>query len=454
MKRDSIDLGKTNISSLFRIYFLPTLLGMLSMCVVTAIDGIFIGHGVGSEGVAAVNIAIAPMMLLVGLALMLGMGCSVVSSIHLSRGVFKTARINVSQSIVTATVLVMLFYAIVYASPTRFAIALGASPTLLPYVLDYLLWLTPGVLFWILTILGLFIVRLDGAPKLAMWFNIIPCILNAVLDYVFIFPLGMGLKGAAIATAISEAVGGILVIAYLGWFARSLKLIKLKISSKSLRLFARNIGYQSRIGVPALLGEMSMAIIMFMGNQVFMRYLGDNGVGAFGIACYYCPFIFMIGNAIAQSAQPIISFNFGIGQFDRVRQTERLAIITALVCGTIVTAMFVFMPRLMVSLFIAPEGEAARIAIAGLPVFSVAVLCYIFNLTAIGYFQSVERIAPSIIFALLRGFVFVVPSFLLMPMILGTTGIWLALGVSEILTAASIITFYFTRNRKGKLKTC
>lgn len=249
-------------------------------------------------------------------------------------------------------------------------------------------------------------------------------------------------------------MGGILVIAYLGWFARSLKLIKLKISSKSLRLFARNIGYQSRIGVPALLGEMSMAVIMFMGNQVFMRYLGDNGVGAFGIACYYCPFIFMIGNAIAQSAQPIISFNFGIGQFDRVRQTERLAIITALVCGTIVTAMFVFMPRLMVSLFIAPEGEAARIAIAGLPVFSVAVLCYIFNLTAIGYFQSAERIAPSIIFALLRGFVFVVPSFLLMPMILGTTGIWLALGISEILTAASIITFYFTRNRKGKLKTC
>ncbi len=86
MERDSIDLGKANVSSLFRIYFLPTLLGMLSMCIVTAIDGIFIGHGVGSEGVAAVNIAIAPTMLLVGFALMLGMGCSVVSSIHLSRG--------------------------------------------------------------------------------------------------------------------------------------------------------------------------------------------------------------------------------------------------------------------------------------------------------------------------------------------------------------------------------
>lgn len=138
----------------------------------------------------------------------------------------------------------------------------------------------------------------------------------------------MGLKGAAIATSISMAIGGILVMVYLGWFAKTLRLIKLKLSRKSMRLALRNIGYQSRIGVSALLGEASMAVIMFVGNQIFMRYLGDDGVAAFGVACYYCPFIFMIGNAIAQSAQPIISFNFGKGSLDRVRNTERLAIIT------------------------------------------------------------------------------------------------------------------------------
>ena len=90
---------------------------------------------------------------------------------------------------------------------------------------------------------------------MAMWLNIIPCSLNAVLDYVFIFPLGMGLKGAAIATSISMAIGGILVMVYLGWFAKTLRLIKLKLSRKSMRLALRNIGYQSRIGVSALLGE-------------------------------------------------------------------------------------------------------------------------------------------------------------------------------------------------------
>lgn len=450
MKRDAIDLGKTHIPSLFRIYFVPTLLGMLSTCIVTAIDGIFVGHGVGSDGVAAVNIAYSPMMLLIGIGLMLGIGCSVVSSIHLSRGAVRTARFNLTQALVAATILVLIFWAFVYSSPVSFAKALGASPTLMPLVLDYLLWVTPGILFCVWSIIGLFIIRLDGAPQLAMWLNIIPSSLNAVLDYVFIFPLGMGLKGAAIATSISMAIGGILVMVYLGWFAKTLRLIKLKLSRKSMRLALRNIGYQSRIGVSALLGEASMAVIMFVGNQIFMRYLGDDGVAAFGVACYYCPFIFMIGNAIAQSAQPIISFNFGKGSLDRVRNTERLAIITAGICGVIVTSMFVFMPRLLVALFIDPHTEAARMAIAGLPIFSTAVIFYIFNLTAIGYFQSVERVKPSIIFALLRGFVIIVPSFCLMPLILGTTGIWLALGVSELLTAVCIIAFYIYHHSSAR----
>lgn len=447
MKREAIDLGKAHIPSLFRIYFLPTLLGMLSTCIVTAIDGIFIGHGVGSQGVAAVNIAYSPMALLVGIGLMLGMGCSVVSSIHLSRGAVKSARYNICQAFTAASAMVFIFWILVYSSPERFAVVLGSSPTLMPLVLDYLLWITPGMIFCVWSIIGLFIIRLDGSPKLAMWLNIVPCILNAILDYVFIFPLGMGLRGAAIATTISMAAGGIMIMIYLGWFANMLRFIKLKLSSNSLRLAVRNIGYQSRIGLSAFLGEASMAVIMFTGNQSFMHYLGDDGVGAFGIACYYCPFIFMIGNAIAQSAQPIISFNFGIGRPDRVKATERLAVITACISGTIVTSMFVFMPHLLVALFIEPSSNTVNIAVAGLPIFSTAVIFYIFNLTAIGYFQSVERVAPSVTFAIMRGLVFVVPSFCVMPMIFGPTGIWLALGVSEIMTTVCIISFYHYKRR-------
>ena len=119
-------MGKTHLPCLFRIYFVPTLLGMLSTCIVTANDGRFVGHGVGSDGVAAVNIAYSPMMLLIGIGLMLGIGCSVVSSIHLSRGAVRTARFNLTQALVAATILVLIFWAFVYSAPVSFANALGA----------------------------------------------------------------------------------------------------------------------------------------------------------------------------------------------------------------------------------------------------------------------------------------------------------------------------------------
>lgn len=443
MNRDSIDLGKTKVSQLFRIYLIPTLIGMLSICVVTATDGIFIGRGIGSEGVAAINIAWVPIALWMGFGLMMGVGCSVISSIQLSRQLEKTARINVSQAFLFASVAVGIFIAVALAAPVKLARFLGASDKLLPLAVDYICWLTPSLIFNMWMTIGLFIIRLDGAPKLAMWCNIIPGVLNAVLDYIMIFPLGMGMKGAAIATATSTCIGGAIVIVYLLFFAKKLRLIRLKCSLTSIRLMCRNLGYQMRVGLSAFLGEATLAMLMFTGNQVFMKYLGDDGVGAFGIACYYCPFIFMVGNAIAQSAQPILSFNHGALQSKRVRDTERLAVITAVIAGILVTSLFVFIPKQMVSLFLDQSGEAAQIAIKGLPYFSSAVVFYIFNLTAIGYFQSVERPVPAVVFALLRGLVFLVPSFILLPKAFGINGIWCALGLSESLTAICIIVFYF-----------
>lgn len=442
MNRDSIDLGKTKVSQLFRIYLIPTLIGMLSICVVTATDGIFIGRGIGSEGVAAINIAWVPIALWMGFGLMMGVGCSVISSIQLSRQLEKTARINVSQAFLFASVVVGIFIAVALAAPVRLARFLGASDNLLPLAVDYICWLTPSLIFNMWMTIGLFIIRLDGAPKLAMWCNIIPGVLNAVLDYIMIFPLGMGMKGAAIATATSTCVGGTIVMIYLLFFAKKLRLIRLKCSLTSIRLMCRNLGYQMRVGLSAFLGEATLAILMFTGNQVFMKYLGDDGVGAFGIACYYCPFIFMVGNGIAQSAQPILSFNHGALQGKRVRDTERLAVTTAVIAGILVTSLFIFIPKQMVSLFLDPSGEAAQIAIKGLPYFSSAVVFYIFNLTAIGYFQSVERPVPAVVFALLRGLVFLVPSFILLPKAFGINGIWCALGLSESLTAICIIAFY------------
>lgn len=442
MQRDSIDLGTVKIPRLFRLYLIPTLLGMLSLCAVTATDGIFVGRGVGSDALAAVNICIAPTMVMMGISLMLGVGSSVVSSIHLASGNVKAARLNVTQALATATLIVVIFLGLTLISIDTTGRALGSSDTLMPLVRDYMPWIFVCCLFQSWCSIGLFVVRLDGSPKYAMWCNVLPGLLNVVLDYIFIFPLQMGIKGAAIATCISCAVGGVMVMGYLLFFARTLRLIKIKMSRKSFRLTLRNIGYQCKIGISALLGEATMGVLMLMGNLMFMKYIGNDGVGAFSIACYYCPFVFMIGNAIAQSAQPIISYNYGKGSKSRVIATEKLAILAALGCGLAITAAFIFTPSAMVHLFLDPDLAAAKIAVKGFPVFSVAFIAFIFNLTAIGYFQSVEKVTPSIVFALLRGLIFLVPAFILLPTILNATGIWLALGISEILTALSIVGFY------------
>lgn len=443
MQRDQIDLGTVKISRLFRLYFFPTLMGMLSLCAVTAIDGIFVGHSTGSDGLAAVNICIAPTMVIVGIGLMLGVGASVVCSIHLARQRLKVARINATQALSAGVIAVLLFLALTLSAPHTTARILGCSDTLMPLAMDYMPWIFGCCLFQICGAIGLFIVRLDGAPRYAMWCNVIPAVLNIVLDYVFIFPLDMGLKGAGIATFISCAIGGLMVVVYIAGYARQLRLIRFKLSSKGLRLTLRNLGYQCRIGVSALLGEATMGMLMFMGNIVFMTYVGDDGVGAFSIACYYCPFVFMIGNAIAQSVQPIISFNYGQGKHHRVVHAERLAVICAGVCGLLVTVAFVAFPGQMVALFLGGSSHTVDIAVKGFPLFAAAFVFFIFNLTAIGYFQAVEKVWAAIVFALLRGLVFMVPSFLLLPEIAGTSGIWLALALSEALTSMCIVAYYF-----------
>lgn len=442
MKRDAINFESDKVSVLFRKMLVPTLLGTVCLSAVTAIDGILVGHGVGSGGVAAVNIVVPIYQIMSGLGLMIGAGCSVAASIHQSRQNLKAARLNISQAIILSSLLVLMLTAVVLSFPAQVARMLGSSETLMPQVLDYLRWIMPCFMFEMWSMIGLFIIRLDGAPRYAMWCNVIPSLLNAVLDWVFIFPLGMGVKGAAIATTISIALGGIMTLAYLLFFARSLKLLPLKISRKSIMLAFRNIGYQCRIGSSSLFGELTLAVLIFIGNIVFMEYLGDTGVGAFGIACYYAPFFFMMGNSIAQSAQPIISYNYGISRWKEVREARRLLLLASVVTGVAVTLLFIFIPDKLVALFVDPTGEAGRIAIDGFPYFAAGIVFFILNVAIIGYWQSIERIKKAVLFVFLRGFALLVPCFIILPKLLGTEGIWLAMPLAELMTFILMLAFY------------
>ena len=154
----------------------------------------------------------------------------------------------------------------------------------------------------------------------------------------------------------------------------------------------------------------------------------------------------MVGNAIAQSAQPILSYNYGAGNFERVWQAGRLALRTAVLCGGIVMLVFMAVPRGLVDLFLGGDGAggaAARIAAEGLPYFASGFIFFVVNIAVIGYNQSLERMAVSTSFALLRGALFLVPSFIIMPRVA-------AMPVSEFLTTLSIIAYYGVRRMRRR----
>lgn len=436
--KQELDFGTERVSTLFRKIFVPTVLGMLSLSAVTMVDGIFVGHGTGSDGIAAVNICIPLLMALQGIGLMAGAGCSVMASIAIAQGKASRARTYTTHAIVLVTLIAAAVIVVTMIDPHQVGRWLGSSEHLLPQVVDYLYWFAPSLLFQMWLEVSLYVIRLDGAPRLAMWCSIINAVLNTILDWLLIFPLGMGVKGAAIATSISCLVGAAVAMGYLLFRAKAVRLHSLHLSRRGMQFWLQNIKEQCEIGFSAFLGEMTLAVLFFVGNLVFMHYLGDNGVGAFGISCYYMPFVFMMGNAIAQSAQPIISFNYGLGNRKRVHSALWVSLCTAILVGILPMLLFTFFPAWLVALFLDLNTPTARLAIDGFPYYAVGFVFFVVNLSIIGYYQSRERILPATWFALLRGLLFLVPCFVLLPRWFGTKGIWLALSASEMLTTTCI----------------
>lgn len=339
MMKDSIDFGNMEIPRLFRRLLIPTVLGMLFSAAFVITDGIFVGRGIGSDALAAVNIT-APLFLInTGVGLMFGVGASVVASIHLSHGKVKTARINVTQAVAVSSLILAAYSLAICLFAPEVARLLGCSQRLQPLVLEYMYWFVPFLPFSALLSSGMFFIRLDGSPNYAMWCNAVPALINIVLDYVFIFLLDWGMFGAALATSLGYVVGAAMILAYLSRRRNVIRFCRVKTSRKSLRLTRRNVGYMCRLGLSTFLCEGAIAAMMFTGNYVFIRHLGEDGVAAFSIACYFFPIIFMVYNAIGQSAQPILSYNFGAGRSDRVRSAFRLAMATAVAVGLLFSSL-------------------------------------------------------------------------------------------------------------------
>lgn len=450
LDRDSLDLGSEKIPKLFRQLFFPTLIGMVFNALLTIIDGVFVGQGVGANGIAAVNIVAPLFMVVTGLGLMFGIGSSVIASIRLANNEIKAANIIGTQAFIVGTVIVVLISIPCLISPEKVVRMLGSSDLLLHNTIDYLLWLLPGMVFLLIECVGMMLIRLDGSPRYAMWCNIVAATFNIALDYILVFPLQMGVAGAAIATSVSCALGGIMVLIYFMFFSKTLKFYRLKTSLTSLLLTLRNTWYMAKIGFATFLTEIAMSVMMLTGNYVFIDALGENGVAAFSIACYLFPVIFSMSNAVAQSAQPIISYNYGAGNMRRVSKSLTTSLIAALTCGIIVTAIVALGAGPIIMLFLRPDSGAFDIACDGLPMFALCGIFFALNIAMIGYYQSLEQSARATVFTLLRGIIFIVPLFLTLPLILGTAGMWLAIPASELLTLIVISADYVANRHRHK----
>lgn len=435
---------------MFRKLLLPTVLGMIFSALFIITDGIFVGKGIGSDALAAVNIVSPLWLFSTGIGLMFGVGASVVASIHLSHGKVKVARINITQSVVISSLLLMGTSTIFCTFATDVVRLLGSSERLAPLAIEYIHWFVPFSAFTALLNSGMFFLRLDGSPNYAMMCNVVAAVINIVLDYLFIFPFGWGMFGAALASAIGTTLGALMIVFYLMRRRCTLRFYPVKLSRKSLLLTCRNVGYMCRLGSSAFLCEVAIACMMFVGNQVFIRYLKEDGVAAFSIACYFFPIIFMVYNAIAQSAQPIISYNYGLHESLRVRRTYLLALKTALTCGVVFALATIICSREIVALFIDRSYPTYAIAVKGLPLYATGFLFFAVNIVSIGYFQSVERARYATVITLLRGFILLTVCFFGLPLLLGNPGIWLATPLAELLTTLFILLIYIGTSRKHR----
>ncbi len=434
MQRDSLDFKSMSVEKLFTKLLVPTIMGMAASALFTVVDGIFVGNGIGSDAMAAVNISAPIFMIITGVGLMFGMGGGILTSINLSQGKKKVANINFTQSVIALVFISLVMTLLLTIFPHKIATLFGSDEYLMDMVVEYLFWFSISLPFTVLVVALPFFIRLTN-PKISMWAMLV----NIILDYLFIFVFKWGLFGAAIATDIGEFVGAAIMIIYLFRHSIAIRFVWLKLSVKSLLLTLRNVGYMIKLGFSVFLSEITISVMIISGNYVFMDYMGADGVAAYSVICYLFPIIFMVFNATVQSAQPIISYNYGCGQMKRSDNALRLSMLFTLAFAFSIMLLFICFTRSIVTLFIPDTASAAwGYAVAGLPLFATDYLFFGINIIIIGYYTSIERLRRAISLTVLRGILPVV-FFFTLPLLLDVNGIWLAVAAGDITTTVVIV---------------
>ncbi len=423
-------------------FSMPAIAGLLVGTLYNIVDRVFVGRGVGTEALAAATVAFPIMMILSAVSVLISVGATSLISIRLGE-----RRLDDAERIAgNATTILVLVPAVCTAIYLAFAkpilVLFGASTQVLPYAMDFMRIIMLGAVFGSISFGMNNFIRAEGSPRFAMLTQVIGAVINAVLNYVFIFQLQMGIKGSALATVIGQAISAGCVLSYF-FSKRSVVRIRLRnLTPTPAILYSVAI-----LGFAPFAMQIMGSFVQLILNQTLKSYGGDLGISAAGIMMSIAMLAFMPVIGISQGAQPIIGYNYGARQYRRVRETLKKAIIAGTVFVLAGYLVMRFWPVAIVGLFSKDvalrdlASHALRVFFSFMPIMAFQVICA-------NYFQAVNKPLPATLLGLSRQLLIFLPLLLILPRIWGIEGVWRTAPIADVLSAIVTAVFIYREMKK------
>ncbi|MBP2033442.1 putative MATE family efflux protein [Clostridium algifaecis] len=432
----SVKLGNKKISKLLLEFSIPAIVGMLVNSLYIVIDRIFIGRVVGAMAISGVSLTFPIGILIMAFAMLVGIGAAARISIKLGENKKNEAENILGNALVLLVLVsaIVTFLGLVFVEPMLRSF--GASNNTIGYAKQFITILLAGSIFQIIGFGLNNIIRSEGNPKKAMTTMLIGGICNIILDFVFIYILNFGIRGAAIATVISQGINMVWVLYY---FLRGNSMLKIK--KENLHLKKDVVLSIFSIGMSPFAMQLAASLVNIILNRSLFIYGGDLAIGAMGIINGIATLILMPIFGINQGVQPIIGFNYGAKLYNRVKEALKIAIIAASVISTVGALSVHIFPRILVELFNKNDVNLTNISVNGIKIFMFMFPILGFQIVSSNFFQAIGRAKISMFLALLRQVIVLIPMILVLPKMFGLNGVWLAAPVSD--SVSTVLTFIF-----------
>ncbi len=444
------ELGTAPVGKLLFKLAVPTVIAQLVNMLYNIVDRIYIGHmpGDGSLALTGVGVCMPLIMIVTAFAALIVSGGAPRASIFMGKGDMDSAEKTLGSCFSTQIVLSLLLTLAMLLGNRNFLLAFGASENTIQYAVDYMNIYAIGTIFVQLTLGMNAFITAQGFARTGMLTVLIGAVVNIALDPLFIYAFGMGVQGAALATVISQAISCVWVISFL-----SGKKTALRLKKENLRIVPKLILPCLALGLSAFVMQGSESVISVCFNSSLLRYGGDTAVGAMTILTSVMQFAMLPMQGIAQGAQPISSYNYGARNADRVRQTFKLLLIACTIYSTALWALIQLIPQTFAGIF-TPDAalidftaNAMHIYFAVLLLFGVQIACQM-------TFVSIGNAVCSIIVAVMRKFVLLLPLIYILPNLVEnkTNGVYLAEPVADVLAITFTAILFTVQFRKAMRK--